>query len=100
MTRARMVSRTFSYSKKFTTSFNSIFLFMGLVGEPVGLGEDLDGMAGLHSRPLLDLQGGERAVRGHAIGAGLTHAPEQRLRELHGQLEVFLLHPPGAVHGR
>ena len=57
-------------------------------------------MAGLHPGALRDLQSGERAIGGHPVGARLAHGPEQRLRQLHGQLEVLLLHSPRSVHRR
>ncbi len=49
---------------------------------------------------LMDLQGGERAVRGDPLGLRLLDVAEERPGQLHGELEILRLHPPRAVDRR
>src|SRR6058998_1233538 len=72
----------------------------GSLLETVRGGENPDRMLRLPARPLLDLEGGERAVgRGHGR-VGARDRVEQRLRQLQGELVVLRLEPPGPVHRR
>src|SRR5262245_46394607 len=95
--------RTFSYSKRFNTSWRAI---IGLVmtslldGETVSLGEEPDRMPRRAPGPLMDLQRSQGTVGRHPVGSCRLDLLEERLRDLHGQLEVLLLHSPRAVDGR
>src|SRR5215469_5677197 len=100
-TRWRFTSRTFSYSNRFNTSARTIeFVAMTsiLLSKAVGLGEEPDGMMGRPPGALTNLQSRERAVGGHAVRPGRLDVVEERPRQLHGQLEVFLLQAPGPIH--
>src|SRR5262247_1687557 len=102
MIRARRASRTFSYSKKLTTSARRILSMAcsGVVvdGEPIGVGEDADRMLRGASGTLVDLERGERTVSGDQIGRRRLDPLEQRRGDLHRELEELFLHAPGAVH--
>src|SRR5262247_1799975 len=101
MIRARRASRTFSYSSRLTTSARRILSkacsSVAVDGQPVGVGEDADRVLRGAAGTLVDLQRGERTVGGDPIGRRRLDALEQRLRDLHRELEKLLLHAPGAV---
>src|SRR5215475_7300076 len=102
MIRARRASRTFSYSKKLTTSARRILSMacsgVAVDGKPVGVGEDADRVLRGAPGALVDLQRGERTVGGDPIGRRRLDPLEQRRRDLHRELEELPLHAPGAVH--
>src|SRR6185503_15717374 len=102
MIRARRASRTFSYSKKLTTSERRILSMVcsGVVvdAKTVGVGENADRVLRGAPGTLIDLQCGERTIRGDPIRRRRLDPLEQGLRNLHRELEELLLHAPGAVH--
>src|SRR5919204_5221326 len=94
-----MSSRTFSYSNQFNTSASVILLSLMSIldGETVGFREDTDGVVRDDASSLVDLQRGQWTVGGYAVRCRGRDVPEQRLGELHRQLEVLFLHPPSTV---
>src|SRR6185503_17283578 len=109
MTRARMASRTFSYSTRFLISDRWTFCMAErgsrppssvLLGQPVGLSEEARGVRGLDPPNLLDLQGGHGAVGRVRVRGRRVHLPDHLPRELQADGIELLLHPPCPVHRR
>src|SRR5262245_42881007 len=102
MTRRRTSSRTFSYSKKFSTSASPIVLCATSIldSEPVCLGEQADGMDRAHPGALADLERSQGTVGRNPLRPNRLDGPEERLRELHRELEILLLHSPRSVDAR